>query len=479
MDTRTTPLRLALASCHPERLGRASRVACLLGLAAVLATVGAGCGASAPPAAAFSVPAPAVAPALAGASAEELAARVARGDASDEARRALRAHGPRGLDAVLAEYDAARARGAEPAVLERLSAAADTAAQQRDAVVSRLYWYTDLEAAERAAKAEHKPILSLRMLGHLDDELSCANSRFFRTTLYPDGTVNPILRDRFVLHWSSERPVPVVTIDYGDGRIVRRTITGNSIHYVLDQDGRVVDGIPGLYAPREFAAALTEGERAAELSHDTGDEGRSGAMRSFHEGVLSRVRASWNDQANAVGFAGSPMQMQAAPPVPGVPPPALVAIPAAASKMAVEMPIARAIAFELPDQSQLDTLPWNKIGERLRPAVHLDDASRALMRSKAPLDWSSGKPKPLDDPGFAALVDKFEAHVAADMAKNEYYFHARIRRMLADDPTMSLETLNRRVYSELFLTPANDPWLGLVPPVVYSGIQGDGLVGGH
>ena len=46
---------------------------------------------------------------------------------------------------------------------------------------SQLYWYTDLEAAKAQAKRLGKPILSLRLLGKLTDEFSCANSRFFRT----------------------------------------------------------------------------------------------------------------------------------------------------------------------------------------------------------------------------------------------------------------------------------------------------------
>ena len=35
----------------------------------------------------------------------------------------------------------------------------------------------------------------------------------------------------------------------------------------------------------------------------------------------------------------------------------------------------------------------------------------------------------------------------------------------------SLTALNRRVYDQLFLTPANDPWLGLVNENVYTGIS--------
>src|SRR6266498_771876 len=72
---------------------------------------------------------------------------------------------------------------------ERLRAALDAVGRQRDCYASQLYWYTDLEQAKAAAKAAGKPILSLRLLGGLDEEFSCANSRFFRTTLYANRDV--------------------------------------------------------------------------------------------------------------------------------------------------------------------------------------------------------------------------------------------------------------------------------------------------
>src|SRR5262245_58075539 len=57
---------------------------------------------------------------------------------------------------------------------ERLRAALDAVGQQRDCHASQLYWYTDIEQAKVAAKASGKPILSLRLLGRLDEEFSCA-----------------------------------------------------------------------------------------------------------------------------------------------------------------------------------------------------------------------------------------------------------------------------------------------------------------
>ena len=146
-----------------------------------------------------------------------------------------------------------------------IAAAIDAVAAQKDAWASGLYWYTDLEAAKAAAKASGKPILSLRLLGTLDTDFSCANSRFFRTVLYANGDVSKTLSERFILHWKSARPVPKVTIDFGDGRVVERTITGNSIHYVLDFNGRVIDGIPGLYGPKAFLRLINE---AADCARD-------------------------------------------------------------------------------------------------------------------------------------------------------------------------------------------------------------------
>src|SRR6187397_894201 len=136
--------------------------------------------------------------------------------------------------------------------MDELRKSIDQVGRQRGCSVSRLYWYTDLDQAKAAAEKLGRPILSLRMLGKLTDEFSCANSRFFRTTLYANTEVARYLQQHFVLHWKSVRPVPKVTIDFGDGRKLERTLTGNSIHYVLDSQGHVIDALPGLYGPKVF-----------------------------------------------------------------------------------------------------------------------------------------------------------------------------------------------------------------------------------
>src|SRR5258706_7852619 len=172
---------------------------------------------------------------------------------------------------------------AEPAA--SLRSAIDRVARQRDSHASGLYWYTDIEAAKAVAANTGRHILSLRLLGNLDEHYSCANSRFFRTVLYANPEVSRHLRIHYVLHWKSERPAPLVTIDMGDGLRIKRTITGNSIHYVLDADGTVLDALPGLYGPTSFLAALRRSESTSSRDAE--------ALRSWHGRQADGLCRQW------------------------------------------------------------------------------------------------------------------------------------------------------------------------------------------
>src|SRR5688572_15144135 len=95
--------------------------------------------------------------------------RAVRERAIDE----LRARGPEGHAALLAVHaDGVRAlregrRDFEHA--NRLRRAIDRVSAQRDGHASGLYWHTDLEEAKREARHSGRPILSLRLLGRLDE----------------------------------------------------------------------------------------------------------------------------------------------------------------------------------------------------------------------------------------------------------------------------------------------------------------------
>ncbi len=366
----------------------------------------------------------------------------------------LRKRGPAGLEALMA---LAKAPGAAASLRE----AVDQVARQKDALASGLYWYTDLDAARRAALDQGKPILSLRMLGKLDEELSCANSRFFRTVLYADHAVASRLAKGFVLHWQSVREVPKITVDFGGGRRLETTLTGNSVHYVLAPDGRPVDVLPGLYGARAFLAVLAEAEGAVQEYVCLPPGEREAALARYH---LARAAA-------LEGELGQDLETVRGP-LPRVEPPKLnpsggqfTSFPEG-SKSRLELPLVRGLRPGTEGlRTTLDDATWTAIARLHAADFLLDEGSQALLRAK------SGAASDL-----APVLLALERSVGEDTVRNRHVYERAVHEWFAaGEAPEDVESLNLRVYRELFLNPLEDAWLGLVPPDAYRGIDGGGL----
>lgn len=350
-------------------------------------------------------------------------------------------------------------------------AALDSICQQKDCSASRLYWYTDLEQAKSAARVLGKPILSLRLLGRLDEDLSCANSRLFRITLYANEQVSKLLRERFVLHWQSVRPVPRVTIDFGDGRKMERTLTGNSIHYVLDSEGWLIDALPGIYGPGAFLRELARvSSVAATVGSFRTDEERNAGLRRYHESRYSEIENAWLNDVKRAGLRLAPSrEIPRSGGAVSSPPSAQRAAAAAISKaVMVERPILRGMSD---NPKSLDSIGsdagWSMIAGLHSEDATLDQATRTLMLFKDPS---------LSGASLQTAVTSLERAVAEDTVRNEYVFRARVHRWLASGAVSSdVASLNEKIYAELFLTPSWDAWLGLRPAGAYSGIDKDGI----
>lgn len=65
----------------------------------------------------------------------------------------------------------------------------------------------------------------------------------------------------FECAWESVRPVPHVTIDFGNGHTLERTLHGNIVTYLCTASGEVYDLIPGLVDPREYLHRLDQAIR--------------------------------------------------------------------------------------------------------------------------------------------------------------------------------------------------------------------------
>lgn len=424
----------------------------------------------------------------------------------------LRAAGPGGLEVLLAKKQELRAQEERTRLTNmppdyshafaRLNEAIDRVGGAKYCSASRLYWYTDLEQAKAVAEKCGKPILSLRMLGNLTDEFSCANSRFFRTTLYANEEIAKTLRERFVLNWRSVRPVPKVTIDFGDGRKLERTLTGNSIHYVLMPDGQVVDAIPGLYGPKAFLKQITRGEALVRLLADATTNRRNVLLAEYHMQQADEVTKAWqadwqraqlaSTSANASGdpraaldaFARTLQSREAeAAQQAAAPPRAEAATRIARPKGLIEARLVEAVNLtKMAPEDLEDEKMWNLIASFHAEEAKLDEASRRVMREQKPLAAAAGAlaitKRRVEDP-MLRLFAAFESSIALDTVKNEYQFHRKIHQWLAaGDYRPDVETLNERVYAELFLTPSSDPWLGLAPANVYTALPNGGAVTG-
>ena len=384
----------------------------------------------------------------------------------------LRALGPEGLQSLMALYAGEINRHiADPALKpdaewQRITKALDTVSGQKNSYISGLYWYTDLKDAKKAAAASGKPILSLRLLGKLTDELSCANSRFFRTVLYANAGVAAVLRERFVLHWQSVRPAPIITIDFGDGRKLERTVTGNSIHYVLDTAGQPIDALPGLYGPQAFLRKLSEAEGLFKSLAGKKDQQRELELASYYIVQNNKQTDAWVRDTATIGGRVPSRYVVMKDPKGQVT--AVTAAPLAITKARVEIDIVRAMTMMSDELGKVtDEAAWKKIA-----ALHLQDAildsrSIALIKRQNPQ---------LSPNELMAMIHSFQLSIALDTVRNEYLLHPKLYAWLYRDPSRAdLDKFNEKVYAELFLTPSSDPWLGLVSKDVYTGIENNGI----
>jgi len=304
----------------------------------------------------------------------------------------------------------------------------------------------------------------LRLLGKLTDELSCANSRFFRTVLYSNTEISATLRNEFILHWQTVRPVPLITIDFGDGRKLRRTITGNSIHYVLDSDGQIIDALPGVYGPAAFARSLASDEILFGKLKGKSDSEKRGLLREHFNSLNNKISLAWLADITKLGKKPEGVSIQV-----NEKGEALSIMPLAVSKAMTEATVLRAMTAGSEALGKItDEEMWNKIAAMHKSDAVLDEQSIALIKKQNPN---------LSSEALTSLLNKFQDSVALDTVRNEYRMHTRLLAWFTNNSLRSdVDKFNEKVYAELFFTPKTDPWLGLLMPDAYTAIDNGGVV---
>ncbi|NOT46635.1 MAG: hypothetical protein HOP17_02645 [Acidobacteria bacterium] len=383
-----------------------------------------------------------------------------------EAIRQLRLLGPEGLNGLFAAYafdiKDFKATGAETEKWRKIAAAIDTVAMQKDAYASQLFWYTDLEAAKAASKKADKPILTLRLLGNLNEEFSCANSRLFRSLLYSNAEISKYLRDNYILHWKSVRPAPRITIDFGDGRKIERTVTGNSIHYILDDQGSLIEALPGLYSPKAFMIYLKQAKLVNDAIDIRTDREKETALLRYRKLSFDRIKAKRDEAVSLANVALTEPKTGTI---------AILAAPRAMSKMMVtdETSILRVYDEFARFEPQIDFSDWHKLASLYSPTPALDADSTAFIRRQTA---KTG----LSEAEFAAMFAKLQKYVALDTTRNDFLYHMKLYEWMNERGEADLESFNSRVYDQIFQTPDSDKWLGLYSTDVYTALDGNGIV---
>ena len=283
--------------------------------------------------------------------------------------------------------------------------------------------------------------------------------------LYPDPKVSAWLRDHVVLYWSSERPVPQVSIDFGDGRLLRTTLGGNSVHLVLAADGSPVDALPGLYAPAAFLARLQDAARCADdYASGSAERGMKVLANYHHQALLAEGKVLAGFGINSPPVLDEEGEWTAA-----------AAQALTTRKSLVELPVLRAVGMvptgaTTGDPSALPPFPITMLAMLTAGMPRLGELS---PESRGIIVWHLQSSGALPS-GSPTLEEQAIAHVQVDLAQDtiidEYALHAAIHRHRLGHPGEGMEALTAWIYRRVFRTPASDPWLGM-RPAAWDGLE--------
>jgi hypothetical protein len=224
-----------------------------------------------------------------------------------------------------------------------------------------------------------------------------------------------------------------------------------------------IEALPGLYSPQAFLQQLTAVETMYSQYKAQSSLGKFQFISDYHRDRLTQVQAKWSTELQQAGLEKLPLLVE----VPATD--ALTAGQVAMSKMVVELPMVRSLRSIRTSQTALaqitDEAAWKKLAANV--PSQLDANSLSLMQRK--LD-------PKSTQSLMAVAQQFQQNMAMDTVRNEYLLHSQIHQWFMAGDVGDFTALNQRVYSQLFLTPKSDPWLGLNPQESFAAIEQNGIL---
>jgi hypothetical protein len=273
--------------------------------------------------------------------------------------------------------------------------------------------------------------------------------------LLSDDDTTKWLSENFVLSWENVREPAKVTIDFGDGKVLKRTLAGNTAFYLTTSDGAVVDVFPGVYTPQDFKKLVTESLEGVAEAEAIDAIARAEYVKSLHTGAFYQAYLAEANTTMSKMYVESPIldAMRLAGPVPPAP-----RVETTTGKAVVEGPILRSLSLEgrpvpIPDQE-----------ERLS---FKGFASRLVDISKTPMGSDEARRR---ISGNASLSDEQRQGqiVRLDSRTNVRYVRPAVHLMFRDavKGLVRPQDLTRTVYLDLLHIDVDDPYLGLADNLI-------------
>lgn len=111
--------------------------------------------------------------------------------------------------------------------------------------------------------------------------------------LFSDKKIAKYINENFEPIWVKVAPVPTVTIDFGNGKKIKRTVTGNIATYVCTTDGYIVDILPGIYKPKKYLSSLVTLNKTTR-KFDHANDSLSTKLSEYHLSELKKANFQTN-----------------------------------------------------------------------------------------------------------------------------------------------------------------------------------------
>ncbi len=237
-----------------------------------------------------------------------------------------------------------------------------------------------------------------------------------RAVTLSNPEVIKFLTNEVVPYWESVGPVPKVTIELGDGRVIKRTLGGNVVTYLLASEGDVYDAFPGVYTPEHYLSEIRNTIQAIKSDSD----------------ILS-----WHRQELAAAAKTEEMRITV-------------------SKAVVESPLLKALGGnKTSEQTKDPATAFQNYTARLQD-ISKRAASIPELRSSVLNNLESKDP---DEIGSAA--------VAIDSRNNLKLVRPAVHLLFSSYKKLpSVQECRDQVYEDILHIPIHDPYLGLADAIV-------------